>query len=1081
MTTLPHEIIRASAGSGKTYQLTLRFIRLLALGAAPDHIVALTFTRKAAGEFFARILTRLAEASSSEAQARALSQAVGVDLGIAECRRLLREMVSGMHRLRLGTLDGFFAQILRSFPYEFGLGGDFQVSSAEMAVLDRQRVLARLFEPGEELSAAQREFFEAFKQATWGHEDYRLGELLDRFIIGRHGWLLAAPFRQQWGGAELIWGQDGAPPPLTPEQISAATESVRSALSGVKMTDKQLARWDDWLGALPGCRTGDAFEKPFSYFSERLGQWRVLPESDVVEIAVDRKNIPFPLPAWRRFLALVAHPLALEIEAACLRTQGVWAMLAQYEAAYHRLVRREGRLAFADVQALLAGATPAQRLASDEPPLESLSLGWRLDGRFDHWLLDEFQDTSLLQWRIIRPLVDEVLQDTSGQRTYFHVGDAKQAIYAWREGEARLTDQIIEHYGEGLQLTSLSQSFRSAPVVLEAVNRVCGALPLLDALFGEKAPGAVARWEAIWEDHTCGKNLESAKGHAALVRPPVAEPEPGEAKAAAVFRAELAAVAALLRRINPLRRGLSCAILTPKNAQARTAAVFLQKETGMTAVSDAKQHPAQDNAPCRAVLALLQWAAHPGDTMASEAVLMTPLRGVLAALGWPAAEIPARVRRQFFDGGMAGCVAFWAGRLRQARPRLDAFNLSRLAELEELAARFDDENGADLDDFILCARSAEARGTEASDAIQCMTVHGSKGLEFDVVFLAGLDGDSFTTVDAEWLRQRQEDLEPAWYLRGGKKEVAEGDPVLAQALAGMIEEEVYESFCTTYVAMTRAKRALYLIAAPPGADSKTGATTKRNAAVWIDSALADGAACPPLGDEKDALEVAWENGDRAWFTGMEAKAKAPQPAEPLPSFPAPAEAGARRHLATTPSGSETWRLRAEELFSPGRQAGLRRGVLVHALWEQIADPDHRTDCRQWFARHYPQPSDAEKAALAEVEACLDDPAIAQALTVPPWAKLWRERRFEIILDGQWVTGTIDRAHISLDEAVIIDFKTDLVADEAAAREKAASYQPQLDLYRRVLARLTGLPESRIRWTLVFTRPRLLVRDETTRS
>nr|MBP6507318.1 UvrD-helicase domain-containing protein [Opitutaceae bacterium] len=123
-----HEMILASAGSGKTYALTNRFVRLLALGAAPERIVALTFTRKAAGEFFDEILKKLAEAASDATKAAKLAEEIGGPvLGTTDFLRLLRGVTDSMHRLHLGTFDGFFARVARNFPLELGLTGEFEV------------------------------------------------------------------------------------------------------------------------------------------------------------------------------------------------------------------------------------------------------------------------------------------------------------------------------------------------------------------------------------------------------------------------------------------------------------------------------------------------------------------------------------------------------------------------------------------------------------------------------------------------------------------------------------------------------------------------------------------------------------------------------------------------------------------------------------------------------------------------------------------------------------------------------------------------------------------------------------------
>ncbi|PAW63397.1 MAG: hypothetical protein B9S36_04870, partial [Verrucomicrobiia bacterium Tous-C2TDCM] len=136
---LPHEMILASAGSGKTWQLTNRYIALMALQlrsgepVAPERILAATFTKKAAGEFFDSILVKLAEAATDPTKAAALAgdredplAPLLATLTPEDYTRLLRAFISQMPRLFLGTLDSFFANLLRAFPAEFGLTGDFE-------------------------------------------------------------------------------------------------------------------------------------------------------------------------------------------------------------------------------------------------------------------------------------------------------------------------------------------------------------------------------------------------------------------------------------------------------------------------------------------------------------------------------------------------------------------------------------------------------------------------------------------------------------------------------------------------------------------------------------------------------------------------------------------------------------------------------------------------------------------------------------------------------------------------------------------------------------------------------------------
>ena len=114
------------------------------------------------------------------------------------------------------------------------------------------------------------------------------------------------------------------------------------------------------------------------------------------------------------------------------RTLSTHALVARYHEAREQVRREEGVASFGDLVRVLVEADPD--LLRDE-------LWFRLDGRIDHLLLDEFQDTSLMQWKVLRPLAEEIVSDGTGERTFFSVGDVKQSIYGWRGG----LPGILEH------------------------------------------------------------------------------------------------------------------------------------------------------------------------------------------------------------------------------------------------------------------------------------------------------------------------------------------------------------------------------------------------------------------------------------------------------------------------------------------------------------------------------------------------------------------------------------------------------------------------------------------------------------
>src|SRR6056297_2150743 len=131
MNVQPNVLIRASAGTGKTFQLSNRFLILLHQGVSPDEILATTFTRKAAGEILDRVMVRLATAAMSAAAGQRLASELGLDaLSHDACLAMLRSVIHHLHRLRICTLDAFFAQLAGSFSLELGLPSGWHIIEA---------------------------------------------------------------------------------------------------------------------------------------------------------------------------------------------------------------------------------------------------------------------------------------------------------------------------------------------------------------------------------------------------------------------------------------------------------------------------------------------------------------------------------------------------------------------------------------------------------------------------------------------------------------------------------------------------------------------------------------------------------------------------------------------------------------------------------------------------------------------------------------------------------------------------------------------------------------------------------------
>ncbi|HYP17679.1 MAG TPA: UvrD-helicase domain-containing protein [Opitutus sp.] len=1055
-----HVMILASAGSGKTYALTNRFVRLLALGAKPERIVALTFTRKAAGEFFDEILNKLARAAADSAYAEQLAREIGVqESGARAASRflaLLRLVVDAMHRLRLGTLDGFFARIARNFPLELGLAGEFEVLQEHAAHAERTRVLRRMFQRSGELAAAQREFIEAFKRATFGADEKRLGAQLEAFLDRHQEIFLTAPGADGWGNPDRIWPQ-GMPWAGAGGRREKAAAALRAALAQAELSDKQRARWEAFFDEFTTWSAGAPMGGALEYlFTNALKGW-----PELAEIMVERKKHPLSPEARAALRDVLLAIVELEFSRRLEMTRGIHAVLAGYEAVYHDAVRRAGKLTFGDVQRLLQPGKGAPILASGESLAAGeerrLLIDYRLDGEIDHWLLDEFQDTSFGQWSVLQNLIDEVVQDPTGARSFFYVGDVKQAIFAWREGDPRLFREIFHRYNAARPGTIaeeyLVSSWRSGPPVIETVNRVFGDAGVMRTLF----PGPAAEaWAAEWRAH------ESARpqlgGHAALLQ---AEDE----------AARFAVALAVLHEIDPLGRGLSCAVLVQNNATATRLADYLRQHGGLPAMAESDLHVCIDNPLGAALLALAKAAAHPGDTLAQQHVRMTPLGPILAAEGL---EVPESLTRavlgRIHAEGFERTMARWIRRLEPVLAPGDFFTRERARQFTAAARLFDETGSREVAEFIAFMERHTVRESEAAAVIRVMTIHKSKGLGFDVVVLPDLEGIRLDCRREGLAVQKSAAREVEWVLDLPSKVFHANDDVLAAHIRAAEADACYENLSLLYVAMTRAKRGMYLVAKPPGT------STSRN----FPKLLAD-----TLGEEAQPVRVgsrefagSFSVGDPNWFSGIVAQAGSEGgPASVEVPRVASGAALVHRVPARKPSGAKAAEVAGAHLFSLQRGGAADFGTAVHALLAEVEWVEGATveqHAGAWRAREVPPET------IEEALGCLREPALREIWTRPESGgrvDVWRERPFEVVLEGAWITGVFDRVVVvrgssgAVERVTVIDFKTDWSAEKGGLHGLVEKHTGQLNVYRRVAAVLTGLDPKKVNCVLVFTRLR----------
>jgi len=1061
MRIIPHQTISASAGAGKTYQLTNRYIKLLALSVPPERIVALTFTRKAAGEIFDRIIKRLADAVLSDKERDDLNNAIGETLNHEQLITLLQQLIQAIPLLRIGTLDSFMTQVLRLFSFELGIQGGFEIIDGPSRQLEEQKALRRVL-AHTLTNEEKKEFLQSFKLATYGSEEKSVTRTMTTFIEDYHGVYLDAPVKDLWGNPSQIWPAgcywfNNIP---TEEQFRSALEELQDYIPPASATNSYIKAWKTLIEK---CEAFDSQSLFKSTLSERLLENIDELRNGSAQIEFGKKNYDIDKTIGSHVYTLFTYMIAAILIGRTQRTRGIFKVLEQYELTYNKTVRKAGKISFRDIVHILNFGTDVDAKAPRMTQSKSTSfqkmlyINYRMDGRYDHWMIDEFQDTSNAQWQVLSSLIDEIMQDVSDERSFFYVGDVKQAIYGWRGGDSRLFDRVYNRYKSEITKTPLSKSWRSAPAIIDTVNHVFSNLPA-DELPAE----VITRWKASWDTHETARG--DLPGYSALYELPKLKEIPD-----AENRYEL--TAAIVKEQLARNPHLAIAILV-RSGKAGQQVTNLLRKHNIQAIWEGDA-AIIDNTVCAALLSLIKLAQHPGDTFAIEHVRMTPLLHALDELKLTFATLPVALQQDLHNEGFEFTLRKWINVCKNLPGRtFSDFTIQRLNLLLQCALEFDLQHTCNVVQFIDYVTQTKIGGT-ATGQVRVLTIHKAKGLEFDAVILPDLQAKGLTALRAvnltTHLNQAVANPEPDWvYLYPGKN-VVDTDPVLAAHRDDLQADKTYEELCALYVAITRAKHALYMITTQPGKTSKTC-----YASVLLKQQLSTSSQSCEISDIK--CELLFETGTRDWAQ----KIKDDQPEktviiETLPNLTAARpRTRLERHI---PSDEEKPDQQAELLFMrSGRQAA-DFGTAIHALFEGIIWLDE-TDITQVITTWQESstlPQEAKERVVEEFKKALDGIHVQVTLNKPEGAvEVWREKRFEIALDKRWISGCFDRVTIIKDKkgtpvsAQILDYKSNRIKNKDDLQQAVEHYRPQLKLYREVLEKMLHLPEQSISMVLLFT-------------
>ncbi|GAA9974058.1 RecB-like helicase [Helicobacter pylori] len=427
--------LKASAGSGKTFALSVRFLALLFKGANPSEILTLTFTKKATAEMKERILDYLKilqkenledekEKEKSQNILKELEEKYRLNPSLVQnsAQKIYQRFLNA--EIRISTIDAFFQSILRKFCWFVGLSANFEVNEDTKA--HQQRLNASFLSA---LNNKQLEELSVFITQCLSYDSYTSDSILERLRFLKNKLYLFDPNKKD--------------PIFDEERFLEKLRSLNQQIQNIETASneaKKAIKCDDFRGFLNSSLTWLEKKSEYRYFKKFKDEIPTL-ESECEEIENDLKRY---------------------YEA---RESALFKKFPKFIQLYDRATSRIQALDFDaikdKVHALLNGY--------EEMPAEFFY--FRLDSKIAHILIDEFQDTSLNDYKILAPFIDEIkagIGQAKWHRSVFFVGDVKQSIYGFRGSFSSLFESVSkDFYHDNLEF-----NHRSSPLIINYVNTI---------------------------------------------------------------------------------------------------------------------------------------------------------------------------------------------------------------------------------------------------------------------------------------------------------------------------------------------------------------------------------------------------------------------------------------------------------------------------------------------------------------------------------------------------------------------------------------------------------------------------------
>jgi ATP-dependent helicase/nuclease subunit A len=1103
--------VSASAGSGKTKVLIDRFVRLLLAGTLPQKILCLTYTQAAAAEMTARVTERLShwavcEEEKLEAELSSLTletQEQPLKKLKDTARTLFAAVLDCPGGLRIKTFHAFAQEVLARFPLEAGVVPHFTVLDDGTAQQLREMALVGLLSNrSPEIELAWGSLVSRFdgerlqnllKQLL--HDQQKFNQALVRYD-GLNG-LCAALYQAQQQDPTLSIDQykqqacaDHILPLAALQKMAVILQAEGKVEAGEKL--------QGWLALSPADRAAQFFHYQSLFLTDKN-----VPRKRILKSASEKAN-----PDLTDSLVQEAQRVEQVVAAAqtIQRLQLTTALLTlggAYHAAYAGRKNQMAALDFDDVMNRTASLLEQDALAP--------WVLWKLDGGIDHIMIDEAQDTSPTQWRIIKALTAEFFAGQGAshrQRTLFVVGDEKQSIYSFQHADPSQFHTMRDYFAaqikaaqQRFELLHLNVSFRSVPLVLEKIDAVfahptlqdgVSAEPVLHASSRQDATGHIVFWPPV---HPAVGTEKSEQWQV-----------PDDYEFSTTPAAQLADLCAVQiegwiknQRLVAVRHG-KIEIMRP--VQAGDIMILVRRRNALVpalvralklrniAVSGVDRLVLRDALCVQDMLALIQFVLLPEDDLNCACVLRGPLLGCdeatlerlcskrITSL-WNALQTDSAshdvvlwLQALCASAASSTCYDFLAQILLRSCPtarsgkmalvaRLGRDALDPLDELLNRAQQFGAQQPDSLQQFVQQMRQDEQQIKrtleQGAGEVRIMTVHAAKGLQSPIVLVP----DSCSAPRSNELNDLQWDKVTSlpYYIGGGEKT---RDDFAAQLHQTAHHEQLQEYHRLLYVALTRAESELHIFGYHGRKKAATSWHHLMQQALVPEAAEADNLIQPP------AHPLAVWGGDNQTMPQPGGAVSAPQtsPTIPLPAWALRAAMPEFfiRPLSPSQLGAD------ENVPSPVHlqaQQGLQRGRLLHQLLQYL--PNLPTSARQGAAENflcqYEQDHERRMSLCAEVLRILEHPAYEPLFAVTSRAEVPLMGVVEHKGESVLMSGQLDRLAVTDHEVLVVDYKTNRPPPTQQDKIPQA-YHQQMAAYRGILQQI--YPDKTVRCFLLWT-------------